>query len=289
MLKTKRGIKSEDKLMIKENIVVYQRGEQKGTPQMKTYDVELHLSEEDKNIGIGMSGGMDSAMLLWLLAYYIDKNGWDITIHQWTCTLDERPFQFHHAKKVIAFIKNYFPSVKFGEHRHKVVNAVEYIDAGTALSWELAIDRKCTAMFNGVTKNPGDREGAYWGKAWIKRNPDRDVDTEWEEERHKLIECVGQSPSQLKKGLCGEFYENLPFIHDDKRIVLALYKKYGLLLDMGPLTRSCEGGWERTEGFSIECKRCWWCIEKQWATAHIWNNDPGYQLKQYPGVFEEGL
>ena len=29
--------------MIKENIVVYQRGEQKGTPQMKTYDVELHL------------------------------------------------------------------------------------------------------------------------------------------------------------------------------------------------------------------------------------------------------
>jgi hypothetical protein len=286
--------------MIEENIVIYGRGKAREIPHEKTYNVQLNFDESDKHIGIGMSGGMDSAMLLWLLAYHIDKNNWDTTIHQWSVCLDERPFQVHHAKKVIQFVKDYFPNVKFGEHRTSVANSVQYIDHGTEVSWQLATDKKITKLFNGVTLNPSDIESLYWGVAWEKRATNRDHDsTGWDEEKIKRIHLPLMENGLIDKMKIGTdwddskvethaFHENLPFIHDDKRVVLALYKKYGLLLELGPLTRSCEGPWERTDGFKIECKRCWWCIEKQWATAHIWNNDPRVALKYYPGVIEPG-
>jgi hypothetical protein len=286
--------------MIEENILIYGRGKAKTIPHEKSYNVKLNFDESDKHIGIGMSGGMDSAMLLWLLAYHIDKNNWDTTIHQWSVCLDERPFQVHHAKKVIQFVKDYFPNVKFGEHRTSIANSIQYIDHGTEVSWELAVDKKITKLFNGVTLNPSKHEQQYWGVAWEKRATNRDHDsTGWDEEKIKQIHLPLLEDGSIDKMRMGKewddnkikthkFHENLPFIHDDKRVVLALYKKYGLLLELGPLTRSCEGPWERTDGFKTECKRCWWCIEKQWATAHIWNNDPKKALKYYPGVIEPG-
>jgi len=299
--------------MIEENIVIYGRGKAKQIPHEKTYNVKLNIDKSDKHITIGMSGGMDSAMLLWLLAYHIDKNNWDTTIHQWSVCLDERPFQVHHAKKVIQFVKDSFPNVEFGEHRTSVANSIEYVDHGTELSWEMAYDWKMTKLFNGVTLNPSKNEQQYWGVAWEKRALNRDDDTVgWDEEEIKEIHLpiIDNEFGPEAKALCGKewnqkaiddlcdqgrkvsdykFFENLPFIHDDKRIVLALYKKYGLLLELAPLTRSCEGPWERTDGFKTECKRCWWCIEKQWATAHIWNNDPKEALKYYPGITEPGV
>jgi len=285
--------------MIEENIVIYGRGKAREIPHEKSYNVKLDFDESDKNIGIGVSGGMDSAMLLWLLAYHIDKNNWDVTIHQWSVCLDERPFQVHHAKKVIQFVKDYFPNVKFGEHRTSIANSMQYVDHGTEVSWKLAIDNKISKLFNGVTLNPSKHEQQYWGLAWEKRAKNRDFDSVgWNEEQVKEINLpltfskIGHkaydTPWSGSIDTSHKLVENLPFIHDDKRIVLALYKKYGLLLELGPLTRSCEGAWEITDGFKKECKRCWWCIEKQWATAHIWNNPPKTALRGYPGITEPG-
>tara|TARA_B100000809_G_scaffold265734_1_gene325514 strand:+ start:2101 stop:2883 length:783 start_codon:yes stop_codon:yes gene_type:complete len=259
-------------MMIKDKAIVYHRGRRNKEIHPEEYKITLDLNHE--RIGIGMSGGMDSAMLLWLLAYHIDKNNLDVTIYIWSCILDERPFQLHHAKKVVKFIKEYFPNVKFGEHVHKPTIAQDYIENGTKLSWEMCKEYKVTALYNGVTVNPPKEYGeTVWGKAWNKRAESRD----WEV-KHNWDSLAGE--------WVNDHMEYLPFIHYDKRIVLAFYKKYGLLLEMGPLTRSCEGWAEESNYFQEECKRCWWCIEKRWATAMIWNHDPIKALESYPGVIE---
>ena len=259
-------------MIIKDTAIVYKRGNDCKEIHPEKYEIELNLDHE--NIGIGMSGGMDSSILLWMLAHHIDKNDLDITIYIWSCIHEEKPWQHHHAKKALAFVKEEFPNVKFGEHMIRPTIAKDYIDNGTQLSWDLCKKYNVTALFNGVTTNPPDEIGEpVWRKRWPRRAEARDYE-------HRQWWIDNRNASEIDNP---DFphTEYLPFIHTDKRIVLAFYKKYGKLLDLGALTRSCEGWIEETNYFTESCKGCWWCIEKEWATAEIFNYDAIDSLKDW--------
>ena len=83
--------------------------------------------------------------------------------------------------------------------------------------------------------------------------------------------------------------QHYPFCKLDKRVVLAFYKKYGQLVSLGGLTNSCEGFIsERGDPkFSKVCHQCWWCIEKEWATAMIFHYDANESMKDWPGRYPE--
>ena len=100
-----------------------------------------------------------------------------------------------------------------------------------------------------------------WKERWKRRATTRD----WENRQWWI--------DNRSADVCTKHTEYLPFIHTDKRVVLAFYKKYGLYASLGALTRSCEGWIEDTNHFTTECKGCWWCVEKEWATAEIFNYD----------------
>ena len=256
-------------MIIKDTALVYRRAELCEELRDEKYEIEFDLSH--KNIGIGMSGGMDSSLLLWLLAHHIDKNDLDITIYIWSCIHEEKPWQHIYAAKAREFVMNAFPNVKFGEHMVRMTTAKDYIDNGTRLSWDMVAKYNITALFNGVTVNPPEEIGApVWKKRWQRRAERRDWSNRqwWLDER---AECK-----------CDHHTEYLPFIHSDKRLVLAFYKKYGLLASLGALTRSCEGWIEETENFTKECKGCWWCIEKEWATSEIFHYDPIKSMEDWP-------
>jgi hypothetical protein len=53
---------------------------------------------------------------------------------------------------------------------------------------------------------------------------------------------------------------------------------------LAPLTRSCEGWIEDSKKFTIECKGCWWCVEKEWATAEIFNYDAIDSMSEWPKI-----
>ena len=248
------------------------RGRETKMDEIHPEDYTIHINLDHKHIGVGMSGGMDSSMLLWLLAHHIDENNLDITIHQWTCIHEEKPVQHIGAKKAVAFVKQEFPNVKFGEHMIKITDASNYIDNGSKLSWELIDKHGITALFNGVTVNPDEEIGKpVWKNIWEYRAPTRD----WIH-REEWLKKQDQDN--------GRYREYRPFVHHDKRIVLAFYKKYGLLASLGALTRSCEGWIDDTEKFTIECKGCWWCVEKEWATAEIFNYDAVDALSEWPKI-----
>jgi 7-cyano-7-deazaguanine synthase in queuosine biosynthesis len=262
-------------MIIEDTAIVYRRGNNAEEAHPEEYKITLPFESKDwgfhKNVGIGMSGGLDSSLLLWLLAHHINKYHLNTTIYVWSCIHEEKPWQHIYAAKAIEFVKNAFPNVKFGEHMTRMTTAKDYIDNGTRLSWDMVDKYNITALFNGVTVNPPEEIGApVWKKRWQRRAERRDWSNRqwWLDER---AECK-----------CDHHTEYLPFIHSDKRLVLAFYKKYGLLASLGALTRSCEGWIEETENFTKECKGCWWCIEKEWATAEIFNYSAIESLSTWP-------
>jgi hypothetical protein len=258
--------------IITDTAIVYKRGNDCKEIHPEEYKIELNLDHE--KIGIGMSGGMDSSILLWMLAKHITDNDLDITIYVWTCIHEEKPWQHIHAKKAIKFVKEEFPDVKFGQHKIRTTSALDYIDNGRLCSWALVEEENITALFNGVTVNPPNEIGeSIWRKRWERRATNRDWDKRqfWIDERSEAYVMATTPPHT----------EYLPFVHSDKRIVLAFYKKYGLLASLGALTRSCEGWIEDTNYFTEECKGCWWCIEKEWATAEIFNYYPTHFLSTW--------
>jgi len=196
-------------MIIEDTAIIHKRGNDCAELHPEEYKIKLNLDHE--NIGIGMSGGLDSSMLLWMLAHHINENDLDITIFVWTCIHQEKPWQHIYTKKVIEFVKSEFPNVKFGEHMIRTTSAIDYIDNGTRLSWDMVAKHKITALFNGVTTNPPEEIGKpVWKKRWERRAERRDNSNVqwWIDER-----------SESK---CGTHTEYLPFIHTDKRVVLAL-------------------------------------------------------------------
>ena len=177
-------------MIIEDRAIVYRRGNNAEEAHPEEYKITLPFESKDwgfhKNIGIGMSGGMDSSILLWLLAHHINENDLDITIYVWSCCHEEKPWQHIYAAKAREFVMNAFPNVKFGEHMVRMTTAKDYIDNGTRLSWDMVAKHNITALFNGVTVNPPEEIGApLWRKRWKRRAERRDWDNRqwWIDER----------------------------------------------------------------------------------------------------------
>mgnify|MGYP003995576733 CR=1 FL=1 len=69
-------------MIIEDNVIVHRRGNDADQEHPEEYKIKLNLGHE--NIGLGMSGGLDSSILLWLLAHHINENKLDTTIHIWS-------------------------------------------------------------------------------------------------------------------------------------------------------------------------------------------------------------
>ena len=296
-------------MIINDKSIIYNKDE-----VVDEWNIELNLGYD--HALVGMSGGMDSSILFWMLAHHINENNLNTTLHAYTCIHEERPWQHVHAKKVIEYVKKEFPNVKFGVHKVATTPGNDYIDQGTKLQWatsyELAqSDGGTVATYNGVTLNPPEELGKYiWEHAWPRRATMRDEDTiaKWEtvdgeqiehnnidffekaglhwEEDGSLVHWGTNDVEQEQAARDHNEYhiQHYPFACLDKRVVLAFYKKYGQLISLGGMTNSCEGhiSMRGDPKFSKPCHWCWWCIEKEWATSAIYHYDPKQSMKDWP-------
>jgi hypothetical protein len=292
-------------MIIKDKSIIYN-----GDKIVDEWNIELNLGYD--HLLVGMSGGMDSSILLWMMAYHMDQNRLDGTIHAYSATHEERPWQAHHAKKVLKYVKESFPNVKFGKHFESTTPGCQYIENGTKLqwrsSWFLAQSGGTVATYNGVTLNPPDELGEpIWKHAWDRRSMNRNADTidQWDIDGEmiehnnpdffdrmnlpfleEMVHFGTNDEEQIQAAIDNNEYhiQHYPFCKLDKRVVLAFYKKYGQLVSLGELTNSCEGAiWKRgNPKFSKPCHWCWWCIEKEWATAAIYHYDATQAMKDWP-------
>tara|TARA_Y100000389_G_scaffold23435_1_gene20037 strand:- start:4929 stop:5618 length:690 start_codon:yes stop_codon:yes gene_type:complete len=219
-----------------------------------------------ENVIIRLSGGADSAILLWMICNEWKKENKPLTVWPITIIHGVRNWQSYHAQQVYDYIQencygNFMPQRAWLCENPKE----DYVDYQESLIDEVVSEiGETSQVFNGVTANPPEEIGQkYWGssavfgeKVWECREKHRDWEGRWtkqlvdDDERRKLIHCC-------------------PFIHSHKGTIAELYEKYELM-DLLQITRSCEGWDHMTHGFTETCGECWWCMERDWA-FNVWN------------------
>lgn len=197
------------------------------------------------NIGIAVSGGADSALLL----HFLLTNTTD-TVHI---------YSFFSEKKLYiaeSYTKQVVDKCIELTGNNNIKHHVEYIAEQTpklihSLMEEYIVRDHLTMMYTGLTKFP----------------PDSVLETFYEDIRANDPYAY----NQRKDGLVRDIYFGRnntfcrPMINLNKKDVFELYKKFNLIDSLFPLTRSCEN----INSPDAHCGICLWCQERAWAFGKL--------------------
>jgi len=229
-----------------------------------------------ENVIMKLSGGADSALLLWLICNEWTKQNKPLHVYTITGIHKQRPWQPYHAQQVLDFMHEQWPDVHFVRHDTRLIeNPADpslYLDYSKNQYCEtqelMKIDvineiKQDLQVFNAITSNPPLKYKDYWGTSPIMGDVWERGDLKmraWEtREERKVINQHHHDGFMV--WYCS------PFFRHDKRKVIELYREHGLLRHLLPLTRSCEGWDYMTKNFTQECGHCWWCKEREWALS----------------------
>lgn len=227
-----------------------------------------------ENVILRLSGGADSAILMWLICNEWNKRKTPLNLYTITVVHEKRNWQSYHAQQVFDFVSEQFPDVNHLEFKSELCTdpggtstqpdrwSSRYVEKQTKLIYE-TIDKigADVQIFNGVTSNPPKEIGEkLWG--WSETFKDiwecREKHRDWENRHNQKLIDHG-----MMDGI-NQWYCN-PFGQSHKEHVIRIYRRHNLIDTLLPLTRSCEGWDYITDGFTKECGQCWWCKEREWA------------------------
>ena len=229
--------------------------------------VSIPFDHNWKKIAISLSGGADSALLLYILSSNVVGTNTEIfclsNIRMWKT----KPWQEYDSLKVFNWMQEKFPNIKFHRKTNLVAPELEYSNRGPLLideygknvsgdNIQIRAFAEYTCMkenikvhFNAVTRNPKNVD--FTGM------PERDIDPTDENKHLVLMEHMGSLACH-------------PFRFIEKSWIVNQYKKFKIM-DLFDLTRSCEGEFEGidyktyTPGqFIPTCGTCFWCKEREW-------------------------
>ena len=197
--------------------------------------------KNNKPLGVKMSGGVDSSILLYALAKEFDNPLVPITVDNYI-----NPYQSTYTNKVIDFVNNEL-NVSIPHTITDISSPeVDLDDALTSLVQREVNKGTFDVYYMAQTKNPDpklvDEDHLHVIEDTFHRLPERD----WGTPEEKLITGISYRP----------------FINLHKGHIKELYDYYGVTDTLFPLTKSCE-----TDGtpFTEHCGHCWWCVERHWA------------------------
>lgn len=213
---------------------------------MKTYNIidNIDLIIPDSPVGVTVSGGADSAILLYFILKMTSNPVYIFSVvNQFKlgtnakCSIDV-------VSKCAELTGNY-----------NFTHILEYTPMQTKENLfntprKFLKNGSISYLYTGVTKNP----------------PDNVTETF----KRQTSESVHRDPSVTRT----EIHENfiMPWTNVDKQTVRRIYENYNLLESLFPLTRSCE--WS-TNMKNVEnpgtghCGECWWCEERLWGFGKL--------------------
>jgi hypothetical protein len=260
----------------------------------KTPYGDVYINYSAKSFGVRLSGGFDSALMLYLLAKSLSENNsnaivYPMTTKKWNTT-DIESFDaadsYVYADRVIEWVRNKFSAVNInnslkrgaefwwipnfvnGQDRSSYLNTQNMLSS--YINWQNVtkylednLDTDPTTLlyceYAGTTKNPSIHLTDF------PRGP------ESHRESNKPNAIAPKSPTVAY--FTEYFCEYEPFRNTDKRLTFWLADNLGILEDLLLLTRSCEGNKYSTNNFTQECNECWWCFERNWAHKNFKRTD----------------
>lgn len=238
-----------------------------------------------------LSGGFDSAVMLYVLAHTLNQSRPDAVIETFTVQRTnppgipkwERVYIVPYAQRIIEYVRERFPTIDIKDTIEEPANywwVHEFVDGRNISSYGNAQNNVAGYMRwqhrKRLDKAVDQNERYYIEYNGVTRNPP--------------LHCVEQSDEQHRDNLDSRtlfpnsatvchnstndwLYQYQPWRNADKRIVFWLADQFGILDDMISITRSCEGDQWNTNGFTQECGECWWCLERAWAAQEYKNTE----------------
>jgi 7-cyano-7-deazaguanine synthase in queuosine biosynthesis len=205
--------------------------------EIEINDVNIPLI--DGNVGLLLSGGADSSLLLYILLSNKKE-----TLEVFTLASDLKGRIS--AKTTANVIDKCIQLTSNNNINHHVV----YTDVQTdeklwKLPYEMIADKKINTLYSAVTANPP------------KEIADRLLTPAHNTEQSSRDPTITKSIIMFDNFCC-------PFINIDKLKIAEMYSTLGLIDTLFPLTRSCE--LENPPSIFLgHCNNCWWCKERLWA------------------------
>jgi len=229
--------------------------------QKNLYDILL--AHQFSKLGISLSGGLDSSILLYILCDLISANDQLLKTIKIIPITGTGETNIEVVENIINFVKNKFPKVIFENHEF-----IHYTDNFfnkwklffVPKFYELSQSNKIDVIMAATTLNLPEEELSKYnvkGKVDTSRNRNSMVDT-----REIFFRFFKDS---------GYYYWS-PLLLQDKKITKSFYDELELHDTLGKMTWSCvlvdknKIKFDETKKIITEpCKECYWCIEKKWA------------------------
>ncbi len=214
-----------------------------------------------KNILIQVSGGLDSALLLFLTAKTLKDQKATTKITPLSLEIPNKVKTLASARKVIEAIKKEtgYPYLSTGievimpPEEATLDRKNKFFSTTVA---DLVEKEKIDFEFNGNTKNPPES---------VRKNFRDD------EARERLRDD--------RKTIYNGCYSASPHSFNDKKGIVYLYKKHGILESVAKHTLSCDINLDEVyyRNLPTPCNECWWCRERAWGFEANGLKDPAIQ------------
>jgi len=207
---------------------------------VKNTQQDIIFNTKKNKIGMKISGGADSAIVLYMLSKYVAEYNTGARIIPITVNHEGKDYQEQFAKQVVAHCKEVFGDIFDEHHIGRNLTPDTYASTQINLVESLYKNNIINCHYVGIT-----------------RDPPKDIS--------KTFEFDGpiddRSPGETRETA---FEDRVfrPLINIDKKGVAELYNTFDVMDTLFPLTRSCE---EMTDDFSKHCEtKCWFCCERHW-------------------------
>ena len=210
---------------------------------MKTVNISgINIDIHDSGpIGITVSGGADSASLLYVLL----KNTAQ-TVHIYSFLSDAKGTVVEpYVDRVVAKCVELTGNSNIVHHKEKIAVQTPKV---LALTLKERIEQ-------------GEISIAYYGST--KFPPTDVINTFNEKLDEELLDTRGSGVDRDVYVFNNYFYR--PFINLDKKDISKLYSSLDLLDSLYPLTRSCENIYSPDK----HCGKCFWCEERHWGFGYL--------------------
>jgi len=196
----------------------------------------------DKPVGVLVSGGADSALLLYLLlSKYKSK------VHIFSLDIGkQRGVDIVHNIDVIRRCIQLTGNYNVEQH----INYTGGFNLGEtfALAEEYVNDGRIHYLFTGITKNPPVEVQDTWPKKLPVSTQLTDIRSNREPDEYR---------DPFRHSEDRKIY---PWTNLDKQDIAYLYREYDLIESIFPYTRSCINN----DVGDVHCGECWWCGERRW-------------------------